>query len=445
MTKRDEYNSNDKSRRGGHRSAAVREDFEVDKGRIVHSNAFRRLQAKTQVLGVGERDFYRTRLTHSLEVAQLGRGMCVELPTEASDGFRPDADLVEAICLAHDIGHPPFGHSGEDFLHEKMKPYGGFGANPQNIRIVTFLEAKYPNTGLDLTRACIDGLTKYPNLYDKSFPDLEPITPHEDPKFTYSKEPSDIELFKWLKADVEHPQWVPLECQIADLADQMAYSVNDIEDAIRAGLFNPIDMRNRAEDISARAKKRLLKKTSKDDRGVTDVPTITAPDAIRGMAKHLQESVMEPTDYRTRKVNLKQWTTDQIKRLKKARIVRRSETEPSVRYRLGLKVEIEADALIAVLKETISLLVFSDPRVMTLEEKGHYIIGKLFDKFSEVTKDGESKHRLMPIDFQQLIDAKVAPKERLIADFISGMTDRYAYYYYSRLFEPGAGSFYEDV
>jgi len=429
MGKVDGYNDSDKERRGGHSSTAQgRDDFEVDKGRIIHSGAFRRLQGKTQVLGVGERDFYRTRLTHSLEVAQLGRGMCLELPNE---GFRPNPDLVEAIALAHDIGHPPFGHSGEDFLHEKMKGYGGFGANPQNIRIVTFLEAKYADYGLDLTRACIDGLTKYPKLYKD---------PQEDSKFTYLSEPGDQALFDWIKKDVVHRDWVPVEGQIADLADQMAYSVNDIEDAIRAGLFNPIDMRNRAEEISKQAKKKLQGIAAKEEHDRSDVPEITGPDAICEMAKHLQCKVVEPADYRERKVNLKKWTSDQIKRMKEARIGKRSSDEPSVRYRYALKIELEVHALIHVLKAAAGLLVFSDPRVTTLEEKGHLIIDALFDKFRE-----SEKFRLMPIDFQQMIEKKTAGKERLIADFISGMTDRYAYQYYGRLFEPGIGSFYEDV
>jgi dGTPase len=423
----DDYDSADKMRLGGHRSAAIRDDFEVDKGRIIHSGAFRRLQGKTQVLGVGERDFYRTRLTHSLEVAQLGRGMCVELE---NDGFLPNADLVEAISLAHDIGHPPFGHSGEDCLHGKMQDSGGFGANPQNIRIVTFLEAKYSENGLDLTRACIDGLTKYPVLYDKAL--------HKGSKFTYSSEPKDIELFHWIKQGVQHLEWNPVEGQIADLADQMAYSVNDIEDAIRAGLFNPIDMRNRAEEISKCAKDKLKKIAFKDGHKRDDVPEITAPEAIKAVANDLQVNVFEPEDYRQRKINLKSWTSAQIKKLKKAKIVKRSETEPSVRYRYGLNVELEAHALIQVLKEAARILVFSDPRVTTLEEKGHFIIEALVDKLRK-------NYQLMPIDFQQLVNREVASKDRIIADFVSGMTDRYAYHYYGRLFEPGTGSFYEDV
>ena len=108
-----------------------RSAFEIDKGRIIHSAAFRRLQGKTQVLGAGRRDFYRTRLTHSLEVAQIGRGICNEIP--AISEFKVDTDLVETICLAHDIGHPPFGHSGEECLNELMFKDGGFGANAQNL------------------------------------------------------------------------------------------------------------------------------------------------------------------------------------------------------------------------------------------------------------------------------------------------------------------------
>lgn len=426
-----------------HRSMAVRDEFEVDKGRIIHSAAFRRLQGKTQVLGVGERDFYRTRLTHSLEVAQLGRGLCAELPTP---GFQPNSDLVEAICLAHDIGHPPFGHAGEYHLHEKMKAYGGFGANPQNIRIVTFLEAKYLDSGLDLTRATIDGLVKYPDLYDKTFPGLQDKSPHEDTRFTYSESPADIDLFKWIKHEVAHPEWNPIEGQIADLADQMAYSVNDFEDAIRAGLLNPIEMRNRADEISANARRKLEKIAQKEKKQVDYVSVVTDVDKVVALADDLQKNVVEPRDFRLRKVNLKKWTSDQIKGQKKARIVARSSEEKSVRYQFGLSLDMEAHARIAVLKETASLLVFRDPRVTTLEEKGHHIIDALFDKFCEGS-DGlaTDKYRLMPFDFQQLVEQGVASRERLVADFISGMTDRYAYYYYRRLFEPGIGSFYEDV
>src|SRR5581483_3426140 len=131
-----------------------------------------------------------TRLTHSIEVAQLGRGLCREIDRE----FDADQDLVETVCLAHDIGHPPFGHSGEHFLHAKMKgKNGGFGANPQNLRIVTLFETKYLDSGLDLTRATLDGLVKYPEFYDPAR--------HRDSKFTYE---TDRDLLAWIKEGVKN-------------------------------------------------------------------------------------------------------------------------------------------------------------------------------------------------------------------------------------------------
>src|ERR1700677_393711 len=149
-----------------------RSAFEIDKGRIIHSSAFRRLQGKTQVLGAGERDFYRTRLTHSLEVAQIGRGVCNEISNPKD--FTMDTDLVEAICLAHDIGHPPFGHAGEAKLHQLLKDWGGFNGNAQNLRLMTVLEQKSTRTdypGLNLTHATLDGLVKYPFPIDPSLSD----------------------------------------------------------------------------------------------------------------------------------------------------------------------------------------------------------------------------------------------------------------------------------
>ncbi len=421
------YDEVDFERRGKHGSAAKdRTVFEIDKGRIIHSAAFRRLQGKTQVLGVGERDFYRTRLTHSIEVAQLGRGLCRELDRE----FDADQDLVETICLAHDIGHPPFGHSGEDFLHAKMKgKNGGFGANPQNLRIVTFLETKYLDSGLDLTRGALDGLVKYPAIYDPKR--------HSDSKFTYE---SDRELLSWIKKGINNPRATPLETQLADWADQMAYSVNDIEDVVRAGLLYFTEMRTRAKEISERVCAKLKSIANKAAQKPNYVPQLTGSDAIIGLANELEERYAKPAELRQRKANLKEWTSKTIKLLKKdCKIINLGNAERSVRYRYGLRVGPEAQALAAVLKSTANLLVFSDPRVTTLEAKGKYIIGRLFDEFCRDI-------RLLPLDFQELILAeKFGSKERLVADFVAGMTDRYAYAYYKRLFHPGVGSFYEDV
>jgi dGTPase len=421
------YDEFDFARRGKHGSTAKeRASFEVDKGRIIHSAAFRRLQGKTQVLGAGERDFYRTRLTHSIEVAQLGRGLCTELERV----FDPDQDLVETIGLAHDIGHPPFGHSGEAVLNGRMKgENGGFGANPQNLRIVTFLETKYLDSGLDLTRATLDGLVKYPELYRRKHA--------KDSSFTYE---ADRELLAWIKKGVKDPTAIPIEAQLADWADQMAYSVNDIEDVVRAGLLSFVEMRTRAQEISDDVRKKIKGKAVKRGTKPNYQPQITSPEAIVMLANELEERYAQPRELRQRKANLKEWTSKTIKILKDdCQIVSRANGERSVRYRYGLNIGAQALAWTAVLKSAAYLLVFNDPRVTTLEFKGGQIINTLFDKFcDDIT--------LLPLDFQELIKAgRFGSKARLVADFIAGMTDRYAYAYYRRLFHPGIGSFYEDV
>jgi dGTPase len=418
--KNENYTSHDWKRKFGQGSAqASRSPFEVDKGRIIHSAAFRRLQGKTQVLGVGERDFYRTRLTHSLEVAQLGRGMCYEVPGD----FQPDPDLVEAICLAHDIGHPAFGHPGEQALHHAMLKFGGFGANAQNIRVVTFLEAKYRDGGLDLTRATLDGLVKYPSIFD-------PARHVDVCEFTYAE---DCDLLNWVKEDVGIPARNPIEGEIADWADQVAYAVNDVEDTVRAGLLSFVEADTRADEISLEAANRLEK------LGIDADPEITDEEAVRARVRDLQKKLVEPKDLRERKINLKHWTSDTIKELMHAaRIELAHPEEASVRYRYRLARTNRAAALIEVLKAMATLLVFEDPRVTTLEFKGGRILRALFHAFRRDTV-------LLPLDFQQLLQGARHSKERLVADFVSGMTDRYAYAYFNRLYQPGAGSFYEYV
>ncbi len=226
----DKYSEFDKERflseEGSGRSA--RTEFARDRARVTHSSALRRLGAKTQVLQPGSNDFARTRLTHSLEVAQVGREMAVE--------FGIDPDIVDTACLAHDLGHPPFGHNGEKGLNEWAKDFGGFEGNAQTLRLLTRIEQKVYSKdgvafGLNLTRASLDASCKYPWTREFAIEDSG-----ADRSIKFGVYEDDVPVFEWLRQGAKD-RVKCFEAQIMDFSDDVAYSVHDFEDAVVEGFI----------------------------------------------------------------------------------------------------------------------------------------------------------------------------------------------------------------
>jgi dGTPase len=237
----------------------IRTPFQRDRARIMHSAAFRRLQGKTQVMGAGEGDFHRTRLTHSIEVAQIGYGILEFLqsgkatPHKDVQDWLPPRDLIEAACLSHDLGHPPFGHKGEQALHKAMLRHGGFEGNGQTLRILTKLE-KYCDRGkgLNPTRRLVLGVLKYPRSMKcfklDDYVNKPPKSYHEDEAGVvewaldgFCSNDQD-QLIKSATGKEAHHS---LDCSLLELADDIAYGIHDIEDIVARGLASDSEVRDK--------------------------------------------------------------------------------------------------------------------------------------------------------------------------------------------------------
>lgn len=389
-----------------------RSPFQKDRDRIIHCAAFRRLQGKTQVLGMGGSDFFRTRLTHSLEAAQIGKGIALHCGNA-------NAELVEAACLAHDIGHPPFGHTGEDVLKEKMKAFGGFEGNAQNLRIITQLEtrsAKQEGPGLNITRATLDAMLKYKTPYSR----IDKSKPLDKWKFCYD---ADEELVKW--ASIGAPSGAKsFECQIMDWADDIAYSTHDLEDGIKSGMIT-------AEKIDNRIEKNVKAKMEGDWN----------QDVWNDVISKIKDASVGSTVYE-KKGKRRDLIASYIHAFITATSAKKMEggSYPS-RYQCELNIDHKQRIICSALKLLVWELIIDDERVATLARRATIIVAKLFDEFAKF-EDGNRTREMYPLDFRERMD-KAEDKEakmRIACDFIAGMTDNYATRLYSRLTGGGSSS-----
>ena len=356
--------------------------YQRDRDRIIHSGAFRRLKHKTQVFVYHEGDYYRTRLTHSLEVAQIARSLARSLSV--------DEDLAEALALAHDLGHTPFGHAGEEALHEAMLPHGGFDHNGQTLRIITSLEARYAEfDGLNLTWETLEGIAKHNG----------PLT----------GTPGSLEGLPWALAeyasqhDLELDSWPGIEAQIAALSDDIAYHSHDVDDGLRAGLFAVEDLR--------------------------DVPIIgPILSEVGGLYPDLEKSRLIHEIGR-RLINL--MVNDLLAETGCRLTEVRPESADAVR-RCGRPLVGFSDRLAAenkVLKEFLFERMYRHYRVNRMTSKARRVVADLFRIYIDEPECLPAEWRLGAEGADKTVRA------RRVADYIAGMTDRFALDEHRRLYD----------
>ncbi len=410
--------------------SAARGDFARDRARVLHSSALRRLGGKTQVVGPGTDDFARTRLTHSLEVAQVGRELATSLGC--------DPDVVDAACLSHDLGHPPFGHNGERALADAAAAIGGFEGNAQTLRLLTRLEPKVvdPATGrsagLNLTRASLDAATKYPWRAGEG-PAIPGTGGADDPdagmgrstrKFgVYAGPAGDEEVFAWLRRGAPHHRRC-LEAQVMDLADDIAYSVHDVEDAVVAGRLDlgvvaDPGQRRRVGEISARW------------HGLA--PEAVDEALLRLAATPAWVGRVEPgTRSRASLAALKDMTSQLVGRFVDA--ARRATQEahgrrPLVRYAADVVVPAGTLAEIAALKALAALFVMEAGDRQPEYARQREVVAGLVDALS--TGDPAALEPAYAADLAEAADD--AARLRVVVDQVAALTDTTAVAWHARL------------
>ena len=357
-----------------------RTPFQRDRDRIIHSSAFRRLKYKTQVFVYHEGDHYRTRLTHTLEVAQITRTLARALMV--------NEDLAEAIALAHDLGHTPFAHIGEVYLQECMKPYGGFDHNDQSLRVLTTLERKYPEwNGLNLSWETLEGVVK-----------------HNGP---LKGKPHIAVRELQTQVDLQLKTYASVEAQVAALSDDIAYNNHDVEDGLRAGLFTMDEL----EDM------KLLGKVIGDAR--RKYPNIDERhlvfETVREMIGAMADDVL--TESQKRLKALAAQSPDDVRHAGK----------PVVAFSEKMKPQVQE------LREFLFERMYRHHSINRLWLKVERIVTDLFTAFTK-------NYRLLPESWQKRVEEAGGPADekaqaRIVADYIAGMTDRYAIREHEKLFD----------
>jgi dGTPase len=338
--------------------------FQRDRDRILHTTAFRRLEYKTQVFINYEGDYFRTRLTHTLEVAQIGRTLA-----RALGG---NEDLVEAICLAHDLGHSPFGHSGETALARLMKDFGGFDHNKQSMRIVTELEQRYPEfPGLNLSWEVREGIVKHESEYDVS--DARELNPE-------------------LRGN--------LETQIANVSDELAYTTHDLDDGLRSGMINP-------QILDGIALWEILKETY--NWHGPNLDEVERHRMIRQLVGLMVTDMVQATDQRLKESGAK--SALELQKLNYNVIGYSEDMQRRNRE----------------LKDFLYQKLYRHYRVVRMQVKAENIIKNLFESYT-------NEPAMLPTQFQKI--AALRGLQRTVCDYIAGMTDRFAIEEHQRLFDP---------